>query len=101
MFEVKELGIEIKFKRGRGLHPRLGEPRLLYQCVIESGYAHKNFCISGISFLNPIDKNDTKVGKKIALEKAIKKIPASLFLNKSDRTLIWKAFWKWIKETHK
>lgn len=98
MFEVKELGIEVKFKRGRGLHPRLGELRLLYQCFI-GFYAPKNFCISGIAYLNPIDSNDKIIGKKIALQNAINKIPISI--NKSDRTLIWQAFWKWIKETHK
>lgn len=103
MLEVKNLGLKIRFNRGKMIHPRLKEMRLCYECILEKWIRENNISghtkISAVSYLNPIDTNDKIIGKKIALQKAIKE--TGNYFIKSDRTLIWRTFWKWIKQTHK
>ena len=48
---------------------------------------------AGIAKLHPNDHVDRVVGKKVALQYALKEIA-----NKDYRTMIWKAFWSWVSQ---
>jgi len=48
---------------------------------------------AGIAKLHPNDYVDRVVGKKVALQYALKEIA-----NKDYRTMIWKAFWSWVSQ---
>ena len=48
----------------------------------------------GTATLHPKDRPDRIVGKKVALEHALK--CSDEFFLKSKRTAIWKAFWQWV-----
>ena len=51
----------------------------------------------GKAYLNPKDNPNKIIGKKIALTRALVSMKADKYL----RTIIWKAFWKWVESWKK
>jgi len=95
MFKVGDY--KISFKKEWSFHPRIITPdgaavgRIFIWCNI-----HNTIFGSGNSaaaILNPVDRYDKILGKKIALEKALKQG----HFNKQFRTEIWSAFWEWVQ----
>lgn len=54
---------------------------------------------SGKATLHPNEQPDKINGKKVALKRAMQNSCGTycpVFLSKSDRTEVWKAFWQWV-----
>lgn len=96
MFDVNGLGIKVTFQKGQSFHPRFNEPRFCILCSIQRTHGE----IIGhaeLAFLNPVDRNDKVIGKKVALQKTME----AMHFDKFQRTLTWKAFWAYINSWKK
>lgn len=93
MLEIKELGVKLSFNKGLKMHPRLMQERLCYGCCV---VLPDNSLKSGYAYLNPRDNNNKKLGKIIALRKALNEIGDSF--NRQQRTIIWDKFWDWVNK---
>ena len=93
MLEIKEFGIKIRFRKGYKNQPRLMQERFTYECSV---FFPDNSLKTGYAYLNPRDNNNKKLGKIIALRKALNEIGD--YFNRQQRTIIWDSFWDWLNK---
>jgi hypothetical protein len=93
MLDIKELGVQITFHKGWMTHPRLNEERYSYSCSMLLPDGTRDIAFA---YLNPIDNNNKKLGKIIALRKVMER--TSQYFNRQQRSLIWDEFWDWVNK---
>ncbi len=91
MFEVENY--RISFHKSLPLFSEPISGRFDTVCVIDIKHCPEYPCsCKGTAYLHPKDMPNKIIGKKVALTKAL----ASM-ADKHLRTIIWKAFWKWVE----
>ena len=83
---------KIRFQRKTNLRLKKYQGFDTYCYIYYLGSEDKPSVI-GVAWLNPKDRYDKLKGKKIALVRALK----NFRIDKYERTIIWKAFWKWVE----